>query len=80
MSPKNCELTTHIGRIVVIGEAIKRLSIEFREQHLEILWKRTAGMRDILARQYDKLTLDLLPETIRVSLSRMLEEIALLLP
>lgn len=39
-------------QIIVIGEATKRLSLEFRNQHSEIPWKDIAGMRDILAHQY----------------------------
>ncbi len=40
-------------QVLIIGEATKRLSVEFRSQHLEIPWKDIAGMRDILAHQYD---------------------------
>ena len=61
-------LSAILYQIVVIGEATKRLSTEFREQHPEIPWKSMAGMRDILAHQYDKLDLNLLQKTIRVSI------------
>lgn len=43
-----------IRRLEVIGEAIKRLPMEFREQHTEIEWKSATGMRDILIHQYDE--------------------------
>jgi len=42
----------------VIGEAVKRLSEEFRAQHPEIPWARIAGMRDKLIHQYDAVDLD----------------------
>ena len=32
--------------IAVLGEAVKRLSPEFRLRHQEIPWKEIAGMRD----------------------------------
>lgn len=36
----------------VIGEASKNLSMEFREQHPELNWKRAIGMRDKVAHDY----------------------------
>jgi len=44
-------------QVIVIGEAVKRLSPEFRDQYAQIPWKDIAGMRDILAHQYDKVDL-----------------------
>lgn len=35
-------------QLTVIGEAVKRVSMEFREQHPEIPWALMAGMRDKL--------------------------------
>lgn len=40
-------------QLTVIGEAAKRLSKEFREQHAEIPWQLMAGMRDKLIHGYD---------------------------
>ncbi len=42
---------------ITIGEATKRLSPEFRVTHPEIDWKSIAGMRDILAHQYDRVNI-----------------------
>lgn len=33
-------------QIVVIGEAVKRLSTDFRNQHSEVPWREIAGMRE----------------------------------
>lgn len=41
-------------QVIIIGEAVKRLSPEFRDRHSQVPWKDIAGMRDILAHQYDK--------------------------
>ncbi len=35
-------------QLLVIGEAVKRLSSEFRTQHVAIPWSLIAGMRDHL--------------------------------
>jgi uncharacterized protein with HEPN domain len=40
-------------QLIVMGEAVKRLSLEWREQHPEIPWSEMAGMRDHLIHGYD---------------------------
>lgn len=42
-----------IRRLEIIGEAVKRLPQEFRDQHPEIAWKGATGMRDVLIHMYD---------------------------
>ena len=41
-----------IRRIAVIGEAVKNVSMDFRERYLEISWQKIAGMRDKLIHGY----------------------------
>lgn len=41
-----------IYEILIIGEAVKKLSPEFRAAHPEIPWKKMAGMRDVLIHDY----------------------------
>ncbi len=43
--------------IVLIGEGVKRLSLEFRERHPEIPWKQIAGMRDRVVHSFDEVDL-----------------------
>jgi len=40
-------------QLIVIGEAVKRLSFEFRKQHPDIPWAAMAGMRNHLIHGYD---------------------------
>ena len=42
-------------RLMVIGEAAKRLSMEFRESLPQVPWRRMAGMRDMLIHNYDQI-------------------------
>ena len=37
-----------LHQLLILGEAVKRLSAPFREAHPEIPWKEIAGSRDIL--------------------------------
>jgi uncharacterized protein with HEPN domain len=47
-----------LHQLLVIGEAVKRLSDGFRGRHPQIPWIRIAGMRDKLIHQYDAVDLD----------------------
>ncbi|UCC29152.1 MAG: DUF86 domain-containing protein [Phycisphaerales bacterium] len=40
-------------QLLILGEAVKRLSREFRENHAQIPWQAIAGHRDILIHQYN---------------------------
>ena len=42
----------------VMGEAVKRLSPELREQHSDLPWRGMAGMRDLLIHVYDRVDLE----------------------
>jgi uncharacterized protein with HEPN domain len=59
-------------QIIVMGEATKRLSLEFRNQHPQIPWKDIAGMRDILAHQYDRVNLNTLWDAIQIDIPELL--------
>ena len=41
-------------RLIVMGEAVKRLSGEFREEHSGFRWSGVAGLRDILIHAYER--------------------------
>ena len=46
-----------LRRITIIGEATKRLSLEFRQKHSDVPWKKIAGMRDVITHDYDEIDL-----------------------
>jgi len=73
-------LSAILYQLQVVGEATKRLSFAFREQYSHIPWSRAAGMRDIIAHQYDRLDLDVVWTVIQQSIPELLERIAPLLP
>ncbi len=37
-----------LHQLMILGEAIKRISLEFRAAHPDVAWKKAAGMRDVL--------------------------------
>ena len=47
-----------LHQLMVLGEAVKRLSDDFRARHPEIPWSLMAGMRDILIHGYDIVDLE----------------------
>jgi uncharacterized protein with HEPN domain len=67
-------------QILVIGEAVKRLSSEFRAQHPHIPWKLIAGMRDRLIHGYDVIDWVEVWNTVRRDIPDLLREIEALLP
>lgn len=66
-------------QLMVLGEAVKRLSAEFRERHSELPWKAIAGQRDVVVHQYDEVDFEALWDVVKESLPpliRFLEAIA----
>ncbi len=45
-------------QLLIIGEAVKRLSLELRQKHPEIPWSLMAGMRNNLIHEYDEVDLE----------------------
>jgi uncharacterized protein with HEPN domain len=62
-------------RLIVIGEATKRLSNQFREQHPNIPWRQMAGLRDVVIHDYDELDFDILWNVIRVNMPDILPQL-----
>lgn len=40
----------------IIGEVTKRLSSELKQSYSEVPWRESAGLRDILIHDYERLT------------------------
>jgi uncharacterized protein with HEPN domain len=69
-----------IRRLIIIGEATKRLSTQFREVHPDIPWKEMAGLRDVVVHDYDEVDLDRLKPVIEIKLLEVLHQLEPLLP
>ena len=53
-----------LHQLSILGEAVKRLSNEFRDAHDDLPWKMMAGMRDKLIHDYDSVDLSQVWQTI----------------
>lgn len=69
-----------LRRITIIGEATKRLSQSFKEQHSEMPWKKIAGMRDVITHDYDEVDLEEIWTVISENLPQLLNYIEPLVP
>jgi uncharacterized protein with HEPN domain len=61
----------------ILGEAARRVSSRFRDEHAEIPWKETVGLRNVISHEYDKVNYR---EIYRIVRERVPELIALLEP
>ncbi len=68
--PKTQSAILH--QLLVIGEAVKRLSEKFRASHPEIPWAMVAGMRDKLIHEYDDVDLDEVWKTLNTDIPRLI--------
>lgn len=64
-----------LHQLMVIGEATKRLSQPFRDNHPNIPWTLAAGMRDRLIHGYDTVDLDEVWHTVTVDIPALLAKV-----
>jgi len=69
-----------LHQITLMGEAVKRLSPEFRARHPHIPWQKIAGMRDRLVHAYDQVDLHRVWEAAEEDLPQLKAWIEPLLP
>jgi len=69
-----------LHQLMVIGEAVKRLSATFRQRHPEIPWALMAGMRNSLIHGYDAVDFDEVWGTAASDIPALLAALGPLLP
>jgi uncharacterized protein with HEPN domain len=69
-----------IRRIEVIGEAVRRLSLEFRASHTDIPWQQIAGMRSKLIHEYDRVDLVAVWEVVQLDIPKLIAQIHPFIP
>lgn len=69
-----------LHQLMVMGEAVKRLSMAYRAEHPHIPWKVMAGMRDVLIHGYDIVDLNEVWKTVDVDVPQVLPLLEELIP
>jgi uncharacterized protein with HEPN domain len=69
-----------LHELLVLGEAVKRLSPSFRQRHAGIPWRAAAGMRDRLLHGYDDVDLELVWKTLEEDLPALIDRLKELAP
>ncbi|HIK09955.1 MAG TPA: DUF86 domain-containing protein [Oscillatoriaceae cyanobacterium M33_DOE_052] len=62
-------------QIAILGEAVKRLSPELRDNYPDIPWSAMAGMRDKLIHDYEGVDIDRVWLTLELSIPELLKKI-----
>ena len=69
-----------VSQLMIIGEAVTRLSDEFTSAHPNVEWRRIAGMRHRLIHGYDKIRWDLVWDTAMNDVPALLAYVQPLIP
>jgi uncharacterized protein with HEPN domain len=64
----------------ILGEAARRVSSDFQEQHPEIPWKQVVGLRNVISHQYDKVDYEEIHRIVSESIPRLVEQLKPLVP
>ena len=67
-------------RLEVIGEAVTRLSEEFRAEHSEIPWRKIVGTRNVLIHAYHRVDLSEVWRVVTQELPDLVVALEALLP
>lgn len=68
------------NRLIVTGEAVKRLSASFRAAHADFGWTSVAGLRDILVHAYERVDDEEVWNIARNNVPRLRKYVQALLP
>ncbi len=69
-----------LHQIIIVGEAVKRLSAEYRKNHPKIPWKLVAGMRDRVVHGYFDVDLEEVWNTVQKDLPALIQYLKPLVP
>lgn len=68
-----------IRRLEIIGEAVKKIPDEVRDQYTTVPWRQIAGLRDIVVHEYFGVSPSLIYKTVTSDLSALKTTIQLMI-
>jgi len=68
-----------IRRLEIIGEAVKNVDDDFRNEYPQIPWKKIAGMRDVIAHEYFGVKLERVWDVVRKDLPHIKQHMLLVM-
>ena len=68
-----------VRSLEIIGEATKKLPLEFKNKHSHISWNEMAGMRDVLIHNYFGIDYDVVWNTIRNDIPELQKHLLLII-
>ena len=60
-----------IRNLEIIGEAVKKLPMDIRDNNPELEWKKIAGLRDILIHDYFGVDLEIIWDVVENKISKL---------
>ena len=69
-----------LHQILILGEATKRISQDYRQAHPEIPWRLMAGMRDVVIHAYESIDLAEVWNTASQDIPSLMAQIEPLVP
>ena len=67
-------------QLEILGEAVRRVSSPFRDEHAEIPWKETVGLRNIISYEYDKVNYTAIYRIVRERVPELIKFLEPLVP
>lgn len=64
-----------LRNLAVVGEAVKSLPNDFKQEHPDIPWASIAGLRNVVVREYFRVNPDLIRDIVDNQLALLVDEI-----
>mgnify|MGYP004555576449 FL=1 len=61
--------------VINIGELVKNLTFEFRNEYKSVPWKAISGFRDVAAHKYGTLDMNIVYNTVKIDIPMLKENI-----